>query len=81
MLRRLVLVLVSVLTVASARPALAKPKAKLEAKWGASSQALESAKRDWQELKHDHRRSRFRAPWLKVAAEFASVAKKYPTSP
>ncbi|MBS2029106.1 MAG: N-acetylmuramoyl-L-alanine amidase [Deltaproteobacteria bacterium] len=81
MLRRLVLMLTSVLCTAVTRPALAKSKPKPEGKSVASTQALEAAKRDWQELKHDRKRSRFRAPWLKVAAEFAAVAKRYPTSP
>ena len=81
MLRRLVLMLTSVLCTAVTRPALAKSKPKPEGKSGASAQALEAAKRDWQELKHDCKRSRFRAPWLKVAAEFAAVAKRYPGSP
>src|SRR3954466_9974743 len=38
----------------------------------ASVAALETAKRDWQDLKRDHKRSKYRTHWLKIAAEFGS---------
>jgi N-acetylmuramoyl-L-alanine amidase len=43
--------------------------------------ALEAAKHDWQALKGDSRRSKYRSHWLKVATELSAVVKRYPASP
>lgn len=74
MLHRMMVVAAALLLAA---PAAAKPKPS-PAQSAASQSALEAAKKDWQELKHDARRSKYRSHWLRIAGEFSTVAKKYP---